>query len=293
MNKRFFIIGLLPLFLVAVPIGDGEGQVLDRGKAEALLTRLERSGEGMEELLAMGDEITPLLLGRLEDQRPTARRTALDLFGRIDLHDDGVVNRDEVIDAMVRAIDRSEPSEVVIDTALRYLQRLDPGKATPSMMEALLTQLQHGQARAARVLGRVGDPSLRPVLEPYVTSPDKAVAELTRQALAKIGDQHYLAEILAELDAEDGRVRAEAFQKLAYIGNRATVQKIVRFLWDLGPPASADPHVRFVSHRSLAAWALSQIVDNPPVKKDLAALYTEEDVQAWRAWWEAHQNEYP
>jgi hypothetical protein len=71
-----------------------------------------------------------------------------------------------------------------------------------------------------------------------------------------------------------------------------TVRKIVQFLWDMGVTEPASRDVRYIPYRFLAAWALSQIVDNPPMKKDLAALYTEQDIKKWQAWWEDHQHEY-
>jgi HEAT repeat protein len=291
--KRFFIIVLLPMFLVMSMVGYGKSQVLDKNSAEEHLSRFETTGEGLEELLMMGKEITPLLLNQLGDKKPEIRRTALDLLGRIDLQDDGILNREETIRAIVTAIDGSEPDDIVIDTALRYLQQIDQRKAPHSMIQALFIQLQKGNAKAAWVLGRLGDPSVIPDLEPYVASSDKAVAELSRQALAKLGVQHYLDEILVEFDAEDVRVRSEAFRKLTYIGDKATVREIALFLWNLDAPVPASPHVRFIPYRFLAAWALGQIVNNPPVKKDLAALYIEQDIKTWQTWWESHQHEYP
>jgi HEAT repeat protein len=293
MKKHLFILGLCPVFLVMVLSSSGQSQGSDQGRAQALLTGLEKRGEGLDELLAIGNTITPLLLSRLGDKQPEVRRTALDLLGRLDLQDDGVLNRGETIDVMVKAINGSEPNDIVRDIALRYLEQIDSRKAPPSMIQALLIQLQNGHARAVRVLGRVGDPSLRPALEPYAVSPDEAVATLTRQALAKLGDQHYLAEILAELDAEDREVRSDVFRKLAYIGDKTTIRQIAQFLWNLDGPALASSGLSDIVDRFFAAWALSQIVDNPPAKKDLATLYTEQDIKTWQAWWEAHQHEYP
>jgi HEAT repeat protein len=85
----------------------------------------------------------------------------------------------------------------------RHLQRMDPQKATPMLTKALLAQLEQGQAKAAWVLGRLGDRALRPDLERYAGSPEKAVAELSKQALAKLGHERSLAEIVAELHADD------------------------------------------------------------------------------------------
>ena len=198
-----------------------------------------------------------------------------------------------MIRAMAETIDGSEPDAAVVDKALQHLQLIDPQKVTPMLKKALLAHLEQGQAKAAWVLGQIGDPALSPELERYAGSPDKAVAELSKQALAKLGHEQYLAEILAELHADDVRVRSEAFRKLVYVQSEATVRAIAHFLSDPGPPASDDPHVQYTPYRFLAAWALGQIVDTPPVKKDLAALYTQQDAEVWKTWWELSQHSYP
>jgi len=267
----------------------------ERGSIETLIQRLERGDYNrLDELLEREEEALPVLLKRARHPRGEVRVTALDLLARIDLKDDGVLNRDEVIRVMVEAIDGSEKDPSVVDEALNSLQKIDPRKVTPALVDALLTQLKNGRARAARVLGQVGDPSLIPRLTPFLASPDKAVIEVTRQALAKLGDQRFLAEILAELDVE-GPVQAKAFEKLAYIGNPSTVRKIAQFLYAPGaPPSVIGPRDRvgYLPYSHMAAWALGQIVDNPPVKKDLGLL-TEQDIETWKAWWDAHQHEYP
>jgi HEAT repeat protein len=292
MRKRFFTIWLLVMFWIVPLISHGQNQGFDQAKAEALLSELEKGNyTPLKEFLAMGEATIPILLKRLKEKEPRVRWTALDLLGRIDSRDDEVLNQDEIINAMVKAIDGSEREGSVIERGLWFLQKIDPKKATPEMIQALLTQLENGQARAARILGRIGDIALRSGLEPYANSSDKVVAMLTRDALAKLGDQKYLAEILAELDVNDVWVRSEAFRKLAYIGNKAAVRKITQFLSDPGPPLSDSPHVEYTPYRFLAAWALSRIVDNPPVKKK--EFYNDQDVAVWLAWWREHQHEYP
>jgi HEAT repeat protein len=314
MNTHRVIIGLGSLLLVIGLLGAGNGQPLDKLTPEALLAHFLETREGHKELLARGTTLLPLLYSRLDDAQhrrlddaqPGVRRTAvdllgelevrravLDLLGELDIKHDGVLNQEETVRTMVKILEGSESDAAVVDIALRYLQHLAPRTATPMLIEALLTQLDRGHAKAARVLGRIGNPALQPVLEWYVRSPHPAVAELTKQALAKLGDQYYLAEILAELEVEDRHVRSEAFRKLAYVQDQVTVRQIAPFLRDPGPLPLADGHVRYTPYRFLAAWALGQIVDAPPVKKDLAGLYTEADVKTWQTWWESHQHTYP
>jgi len=153
------------------------------GKAKALFSKFERTGQGLDELMAVPDEVFPLALARTRARRPGLRRSALELLGRIDLQDDGVLNRDEVLAAMLGAIDGPEQDPVVVDIALRFLQYVDPRKIGPGMIGALLTQLANDNAKAARILGQTGDPSLIPALEPYASASDEAVADLATQAL--------------------------------------------------------------------------------------------------------------
>jgi HEAT repeats/Matrixin len=268
--------------------------VSDKSKALVILSELEQGNSTrVDEFLAIGNEAIPLLLERLKDKRPEIRRNALELLGRIDLRGDGMLNHDQVIHAMVKAIDDSESNRDVAHTALWYLSGIGPSKVTSIMVQALLLQLQKGEPLAARILGQVGDASLRPILEPYLSSNNKALAELTRQALAKLGDQQYLSGIVSELDSDDVDVRSDAFEKLAYIRNRTTVRKIAQFLWNTDILVSPNSDVGLIPYRFLAADALAKIVDKPPVKSTPSGVCTDEEIQLWKAWWQSHQQEYP
>lgn len=280
---------------VEVPSNVSIGQEPDRAGIENLFLDL-RDGEfdhdSLELFLSMRDKTIPILLSQLGNKRPIIRETALDLLGRIDFQDDGVLNQEEVVYAMQSTIDGWEASQVEVDTALRYLERIDPWMATPQMIEALFFQLENGAPRAALVLGRLGDPSLRQGLLPYLDSADKAVVELTKVALAKLGDQWYLAEILSQLDAEDVDLRSAGFQKLAYIGDTAAVPRIAEFLWDFSPLQSRTPDMVYTPYRFLAAAALAVLVDNPPVRAEIPELYTDEGIALWSSWWQTNQSQY-
>jgi hypothetical protein len=59
-------------------------------------------------------------------------------------------------------------------------------------------------------------------------------------------------------------------------------------------PSSGISDVGYLPYSFLAADALAEIVENPPVKKEMdAALYTKQDIKMWQDWWESHQHEYP
>jgi HEAT repeat protein len=297
MNRRHIIV-IIGLGLSLLLLGFWSqvkvmGQEVKRENIKSLLSRFERGNDdGFEELLEREDEALPALLAQTRNREASAsvRVKALDLLTRIDLSDDGVLNRDELLQAMVQAIDGSESNVEVVNETLWSLDWMDPRKVTPQMTQALIFQLKQGHERAIRVLGRLEDPALIPVLEPYASEKGR-VGDLARQALAKLGDEHYLAGILAELDTEGPR-RSEAFEKLAYIGDESTIRVIAQFLYHPGTPASRSLDVGYVPYRHTAAWTLGQIIENPPVKKDLGHL-SEQDIELWQAWWEAHQHEYP
>lgn len=198
--------------------------------------------------------------------------------------DEGKIKR------LIRALERSDSSESVIDEALRALQQVDPKQTSPRMIEALFKQLEKGHARAARVLGRVGNSSLIPRLEPFLNSSDRAIAALTRDALAKLGEQRSLDEVAKELDSEIPW-NSDIFKRLAYIGSKATVPKIAVFLYHPGGPINLSADVLVTPYRYQAAAALSKIVNDPPATKESWQL-SEQDIETWTAWWEAHEHEY-
>lgn len=286
---------LASLVLVGGLWSQAEGQTTKRGSIETLVQQLERGDyDRLDELLQREGEALPVLLERAGHRSAEVRVRALDLLARIDLKDDGLLNREGVIRALVEAIDGSEKNPDVVNEALSSLEKIDPRKATPALTGALLTQLKNGSARAALILGRLEDPALIPLLEPYLASRSKAVAGSTKLAMAKLGDRRYFLEVLSELNVE-GPKRSEAMRKLVYIGNKAAVREIARFLYDPGvPPSQVGPRDRVVHlpYRYMAAWALGQLVDNPPMKKDVGLL-SEKDIEIWKTWWDAHRHENP
>ncbi len=294
MKRKLVISWLVALLLAGGLEGRAIAQGVSRQSVEQLLASFEQGDYSrLDDLLERKEEAVTTLRVRARHRQANVRVTALDLLGRIDLKDDGILNRDDVIDTMINTIDGSETNVDVLDEALRQLDRIDPKKASPRIVRALLLQLERGRARAIRVLGRLGDPTVRSVLERYV-SQKRGVGELAQQALAKLGDERYLNEIIAELNVE-GPVRSKAIEKLAYIASKSTVREIAKFLYDPRmPPSEIGPRDRvgYLPYQHTAAWALGQIVENPPVQKDLGLL-TEQDIEAWKAWWEAHQGEYP
>jgi HEAT repeat protein len=246
---------------------------------------------GLAAALGMGDDGISLLLRAWKtEQRPAVRRSALDLLGRVDVQGNGVLDKPDVVNAMEQAINASPDDPATAETALRYLVWMDPGKVTPGMKAGLLAQVKTGQPLAALALGRLGDPMLVPALEPALGSGDKAMVELAKLAITRLGDERYLAELLRQVESNDVNVRTGAFAKLAYAGKKAAVGRIAPFLSAPGPAAAGALRTPY---RYLAAWALSMLVEDPPVKKATPESFTEQDVAAWLSWWQRHQSQYP
>jgi hypothetical protein len=296
MKTKHSVGGLLSFALLLGLTHGLMGQESPRGTSiDNLAARFEQGDhDSLEQILTRGTEAIPVLLKRTKNAPPGTRAVALDLLSRIDINDYNRLNRAEVVRAMLDAISGSETSREVVEEALRSLDWLDPRQATPELTSSLIIQLHQGHVRAIPLLGRFGDATVRGVLEPYASRPGR-VGESAREALAKLGDQRRLNEIMADLNSQ-GPKRSDTLRKLAYIKNPSTVRQIAQLLYDNQvPPAERGPRdvVIYFPYRYEAAAALQRIVDNPPVNKERTLQLTEQDIEAWKRWWEAHQQEYP
>jgi hypothetical protein len=133
--------------------------------------------------------------------------------------------------------------------------------------------------------------------------------QAAQMALAELGVNKYLDEIIYELvgtnspafkaakrgsmgmlsaAAPDYHTRSAALQKLAYIGNPATVKFIGPVLYETSDPYPRAPETRdVVVYTGLATYAsdaLSKIITNGP---------TTGGVNAWQKWWEQNKDKYP
>lgn len=291
MNRSRYLAAGLAAQLVFLPaLSAAQRQAKSDVELQAMLSRYEQTGEGLDEL-SRHEAITTELLVRLKDRRSERREAALDLLGRLDLVGDGIVNRAVTIAAMLDVCEAPVVQDLEIDIALRYLERASPKSSSARLRSVLLKLLQAGHPKAARALGRVGTAETRMILEPYTMSNDAALATASKVALARLGDEKRLADVLDELKSEDVRTKAEAFGKLEYIAAPVTVPPIASFLDDLGPIASSS-HILLTPYRVLAARALAEIVADPPVINKPRHLYSDVEVEIWRSWWRLHQGEY-
>lgn len=125
-----------------------------------------------------------------------------------------------------------------------------------------------------------------------------------RIEVAREGDVTERKKIIAQLQDKETARQYEAIEMAKSVGGTDMICGLAGLLsnttsyrsMDLGPVAEgrAQGDVLFEPTRVVAAKALSELVDKPPVPpigKD-KKFYTEEDVLAWQRWWEANKAKF-
>lgn len=290
MKVNIFLVILAVVFLTENSgIVLAESNKVDSEQLEKMLSEIKQGqGNKIEKVVNMGDTVIPVLIKKAREEDWRTRRMALELLSRIDKKDDEILNKEEIIETMSEALEDKE--QRVVNEALRSLLYVDAKKVKKKTIDKLIRQLDKGQGKAARILGNVGDASLIPVLEKYLGK-NVGMTINVRQALARLGEKKYFDEIVSELESKDYSVRVNAIRNLGYIGSKAAVKKISEFLYNQENPQAKAHDVILSPYRFIAATSLQKIVENPPVKK-WDALYTEDDVQLWREWWEKNKHKY-
>jgi hypothetical protein len=197
--------------------------------------------------------------------------------------------------------------------------RLDPSKPPATrmqpQMEQLIEKIDNGDMQAILALGKLGDRTAVPYLKKLyqqlrpdscfsVRNPKEASERGKREiyetfncaspnaqmALAKLGEQAQLREILQELASDNARIQNEATYKLAYVGGTEAIQALAGLLdGDNRTRSSRSGHVLYSPLRQLAAYALARMVPDPPVGPEVAFHdMTDEQLELWRKWREEH-----
>ena len=148
--------------------------------------------------------------------------------------------------------------------------------------EALRSRVKSGDVEAIIAAGRTKDPTLVPYLEKLAAKTkqranENSVAFNAHVALALIGDDKSLREILEETDAPDPAIQDSAMKKLSIVGGKSAFRTFYRLLDDDSPRANprctADSEtgrsrgecdVVFFSRSATAMYFLSRMVENPP-----------------------------
>lgn len=176
----------------------------------------------------------------------------------------------------------------------------------------LKSQVEAGDSDAIRAAGDSGDLTLIPYLK-QLASDGKArnnsnsSAFQAHIALAKLGDDKALQQILADIDADNPDVQDKAMKKLSIVGGDEAFKKFYQLLDDTASRENPDCRkntrkfaensedkncgfcydVIFFPKSSMAIFFLSQMVNNPPTKRFV--IGTEKNVSIWKEWFKKNK----
>jgi hypothetical protein len=168
---------------------------------------------------------------------------------------------------------------------------------TKTLIEKIKTEGQ----KAILDAGKSGDKSLVPYLKTLVNS---ASAQM---ALAKLGEDEYLNQILLETESSEINIQNFAIRKLAYVANKQAFRKLYKLLDNKKERGKkeCEKEIRKVeetksdtskcgfccdvmvfSMASEVVRVLSKTIESPPVKSSYG---TDEDIQIWKKWFEENR----
>jgi HEAT repeat protein len=168
------------------------------------------------------------------------------------------------------------------------------GELSPSAKQ-LKAVVKEGNYDAILAAGKSNDRTLIPYLKTLASksgskSLENSAAFKAHVALAELGDEEAIGEILAEVDASDPYMQDSAMKKLSYIKGQKAFAKLYSLLDDFAE--RADPNVKsgvvYFPRASMAVLFLSQMVENPPTA--IGVYGTRENVELWKAWFEKNKH---
>jgi hypothetical protein len=134
---------------------------------------------------------------------------------------------------------------------------------------------------------------------------NRAMIRKLRVELARRGDKEEREKIFSAMKSPILAEQADALEDVAQLADREAVYHLAEMLSDPNPGGrityvaqdgtiarSGDCAVK--PPRMAAALKLAELIENPPVPpigKD-KKFYTEEDVLAWRKWWQANKAKF-
>jgi len=136
---------------------------------------------------------------------------------------------------------------------------------------------------------KTGDQSLKPYLKILAANEQRrtnmnSVEFEAHTALAKLGDEEALLQILTELDSKQHPVvRIGAIRKLSFVGSKSAYRKLYELLDDTAPLRDNTSHsdVSYVSIAENVMRELARAVDAPP---QMSSNRTTANVAEWKAW---------
>ncbi len=138
--------------------------------------------------------------------------------------------------------------------------------------------------------GDSGDKSLIPYLKKLASDSKEPWAQI---ALAKLGEEKYINQILVEVDSPDELVRTNGLEKLVRVGGKVTFRKLYEMLNQLKPLPQTDNKRRYRYDRYTGAYEvftyLNRVVEDVP-KADVKGNYWTNQINLWKAWFENHKD---
>ena len=181
--------------------------------------------------------------------------------------------------------------------------------ATAKHLESKVTE---GNYDAILEAGNSGDLSLIPYLKKLASNTkarnnSNAPAFQAHIALAMLGDNEALQQILADIDANDPDVQDNGMKKLSIVGGDEAFKKFYQLLDDAAPRENPDCKknaqkfvennkdkncglccdVIFFPRNSMAIYYLSGMVDNPPTERFVPG--TEKNISIWKEWFKINK----
>jgi hypothetical protein len=156
--------------------------------------------------------------------------------------------------------------------------------------KALSIKVIAGESNSILEAAATGDQSLIPYLKLLATkefrSNQESSAVNAHIALVKLGDEQALAEVIAETKDASPFVQDTAIRKLARAGTKKAFRKLYELLDDTAERRPNVPIANDViiapNNAVVAMYELAEVVDNPPVKKNLVPSIS--DIPLWKAW---------
>lgn len=165
--------------------------------------------------------------------------------------------------------------------------------------EALIASIQHGYRPEILAAGKTGDRRYVTHLHALLASrpEDPGVIFDSKMALAKLGEQNELQEVLCATNSKDVRVQLYAIKRaLPYIGGWYAVSRLRELLQNTPPnrrTLGANDEV-FASLSKDAVLALEELFPDGPKRKPALNHWLSQDfsdVESWAKWIDAHQSQ--
>ena len=176
----------------------------------------------------------------------------------------------------------------------------------------LESRVKEGDYKAIVEAGNSGDITLIPYLKQLSSNLEgrsnrNHPSFFSHIALARLGDNEAIQQILEEVDNESPAVQDKGMGKLSLVGGKVALRKFYELLDDTKPRKNTDCLKMFEEHnkkhpenklspycdviyftRSVTAMiSLKRLVENPPVKTFYG---TQKEIDVWKDWFEKNKH---